>query len=227
MRATAVREAGSPGWLPAVGTGVVSVLAVGGALLFAVANSAWAGWIHARLASGSELVNGVAFSAFPMAVGLLVAAWAPNRFGLRLGSTLDRWRLIALLTLAMTAFAAAALALVGSNPFRGADLVVQVLAVPISEELVFRGVLFTLVLGGMLRLHRPGRALWLAVLISGVAFGVAHLNNLGSYDTTFVVLQAVYASILGCAAGWLRAATSSVLPPILMHAVVNLVALFV
>jgi len=125
----------------------------------------------------------------------------------------------------MSVFAAAALTLVGSNPFRGANPIIQVVAVPLSEELVFRGVLFTLVLGALSRVHPSGRALWLAVVISGVAFGIGHLNNLGSYDATFVVAQSVYASVLGVAGGWLRGRTSSVLPPILMHAAVNLVAL--
>lgn len=224
--AVAIRPTVRPAWLPAAATAGIFALAVAATFAFAFANSAWADWIQVRIGSGSDLLNGLAFSAFPLAVGLVVTGWAPRRFGLQLGTTKDRWRLVVLLTLAMSAFAAGALALVGSNPFRGADPVVQVLAVPISEELVFRGVLFTAVLAVLTRFHPSGRALVLAVVVSGVAFGLGHLNNLGSYDATFVVLQAVYAMILGCAAGWLRAATSSVLAPILMHAAVNLVALY-
>ncbi len=170
-------------------------------------------------------MNGVAFSAFPLVLGALVVAASPRRFGVQLGTTLGRWRLVLLLTLAMSIFAAGALTLVGSNPFRGANPIIQVVAVPLSEELVFRGVLFTLVLSALSRVHPSGRALWLAAVISGVAFGIGHLNNLGSYDATFVVAQAVYASVLGVAGGWLRAATSSLLPPFVMHAAVNLVAL--
>jgi membrane protease YdiL (CAAX protease family) len=204
----------------------VLVLAVIGTLAFAFANSAWADWIQARLATSSDLVNGLAFSAFPLVIGAVVVAVNPRAFGLQLGTTLDRWRLVLLVTLAMCAFAAAALTLVGSNPFRGANPIVQVIGVPVSEELVFRGVLFTLVLAALRRVYAPGRVLWLAVVISGVAFGIGHLNNLGSYDATFVVAQAAYASVLGVAGGWLRASTSSLLPPILMHAAVNLVALY-
>jgi membrane protease YdiL (CAAX protease family) len=211
---------------PVAWTVGISVLAVIGTLAFAIANSAWADWIQPRLATSSDLVNGLAFSAFPLVVGAVVVAFGgPRRFGIQLGTTLDRWRLVLLLTLAMSAFAAAALTLVGSNPFRGANAIVQAVAVPLSEELIFRGVLFTLVLAALRRVHGPGRALWLAVWISGVAFGIGHLNNLGSYDATFVVAQAAYASVLGVAGGWLRAATSSILPPVLMHAAVNLVAL--
>jgi membrane protease YdiL (CAAX protease family) len=204
----------------------ILILAVIGTLAFAIANSAWADWIQARLATTSDLVNGLAFSAFPFVIGAVVVAFNPRAFGIQLGTTLDRWRLILLLTFAMCVFAAAALTLVGSSPFRGAEPIVQVVAVPVSEELVFRGVLFTLVLGALRRVHAPGRALWLAVVISGVAFGIGHLNNLGSYDATFVVAQAAYASVLGVAGGWLRASTSSILPPVLMHAAVNLVALY-
>jgi len=210
---------------PVAPTLVLFVVAVIGVLGFAILNSAWADWVQARLATSSDLVNGLAFSAFPIIVGGLVVAISPRRFGIQLGTTFDRWRLVLVLTLAMSVFAAAALTLVGSNPFRGANPIIQVVAVPLSEELVFRGVLFTLVLGALSRVHPSGRALWLAVVISGVAFGIGHLNNLGSYDATFVAAQAVYASVLGVAGGWLRARTSSVLPPILMHAAVNLVAL--
>jgi membrane protease YdiL (CAAX protease family) len=210
---------------PIASTVLIFALAVVGTLAFAILNSAWADWIQARLDTSSDLVNGLAFSAFPLVIGGAVVAANPRRFGIQVGTTPDRWRLVLLLTLAMSVFAAAALTLIGSNPFRGANPVIQVIAVPLSEELVFRGVLFALVLGALSRVHASGRALWLAAVISGVAFGIGHLNNLGSYDAIFVVGQAVYASILGVAAGWLRARTSSILPPILMHAAVNLVAL--
>lgn len=210
---------------PVLSTVGILTVAVIGTLAFAVANSAWADWIHPRLSTSSDLVNGLAFSTFPLVIGALVVAVNPRGFGLQLGTTLDRWRLVVALTLAMCAFAAAALILIGSNPFRGANPIIQVVAVPLSEELVFRGVLFTVVLGALRRVHAPGRALWLAAVISGVAFGIGHLNNLGNYDATFVVAQAAYASVLGVAGGWLRASTSSLLPPILMHAAVNLVAL--
>jgi membrane protease YdiL (CAAX protease family) len=209
----------------AASTVAISILAVVGTLVFAVANSAWADWIQARLATSSDLVNGLAFSAFPLVIGALIGVVDPRRFGVQVGTTLARWRLLLVLTCAMSAFAAGALLLIGSNPFRGANPIIQVIAVPVTEELIFRGVLFTLVLGALARAHPPGRAVWLAVMISGVAFGIGHLNNLGSYDATFVVAQAAYASILGVAAGWLRASSSSIVAPVVMHATVNLVAL--
>jgi membrane protease YdiL (CAAX protease family) len=141
---------------PVASTVVIVVLAVIGALAFAILNSAWADWIQARLATSSDLVNGLAFSAFPLVVGGLIVAASPRRFGIQLGTTLDRWRLVLLLTLATSAFAAAALTLIGSNPFRGANPIIQVLAVPLSEELVFRGVLFALVLGALSHVHPSG-----------------------------------------------------------------------
>lgn len=214
----------SPSALPS--TVAIFVLAVIGTLVFAVANSAWADWIQARLATSSDLVNGLAFSAFPLVIGGLIVARDPRRFGVQVGTTLDRWRLLLVLTCAMSAFAAGALLLIGSNPFRGANPIIQVIAVPVSEELIFRGVLFTLVLGALARVHPPGRAMWLAAVISGVAFGIGHLNNLGSYDAMFVVAQAAYATVLGLAAGWLRASTTSIVGPVVMHSTVNLVALY-
>jgi membrane protease YdiL (CAAX protease family) len=217
----------APARSPAAATAAIFALAVIGTLAFAAANSAWADWVHAQLGSDSAVVNGLAFSAFPLGIALIIAATNRRGFGLQLGTTLDRWRLVLLLTLGMSALAAGALLLIGSNPFRGADPIVQVVGVPLSEEMLFRGVLFTLVLGGLSRIHPSGRALWLAAVISGVAFGIGHLNNLGSYDATFVLAQAAFASVLGMAAGWLRASTSSVVGPIVMHAAVNLVALLI
>jgi membrane protease YdiL (CAAX protease family) len=41
---------------------------------------------------------------------------------------------------------------------------------------------------------RAGRATLLAMVVSGVAFGLAHLNNLGYYDATFVLFQSSYAT---------------------------------
>jgi membrane protease YdiL (CAAX protease family) len=205
----------------------VLIGAVAGAYAFAWVNSLYATWIDDALRLDSALAQGLAFSAFPLAIGLGISLTRPVLFGLRLGSTLDRIGPIVGVTVALCAVAAVALAVVGGNPFRGAEPLIQAVAVPVSEELVFRGVLFGLVLVALGRLHPMEAALPLTVVISAVAFGIAHLNNIGSYDTVFVVMQSAYAMILGIGAGYLRATTGSVIPAVAAHSAVNIVALLV
>jgi membrane protease YdiL (CAAX protease family) len=89
-----------------------------------------------------------------------------------------------------------------------ANAVVVAVFAPIVEELMFRGIGFTL-------LERFGRAV--AILGTGIAFGLAH-GLVGG----FVILGA-----FGIVLSWLRSYSGSVLPPILLHAVFNGLALLV
>jgi membrane protease YdiL (CAAX protease family) len=208
-------------------TVAVVIGAVAGAYAFAWANSRYAAWVQDVLSLNSALAQGLAFSAFPLAIGLGISLVHPSLFGLTLGSTLRRIGQVVGVTAGLCAIAAVALMAVGGNPFRGAEPLIQAVAVPVSEELVFRGVLFGLVLLALRRLYPMETALPLTVVVSAVAFGLAHLNNIGSYDTTFVVLQSAYAMILGLGAGYLRATTGSVVPAMAAHSAVNVVALLV
>jgi len=77
---------------------------------------------------------------------------------------------------------------------------------PLTEELTFRGLGFSL-------LERYGR--WFAIVADGVTFGLAH-----------GLVQALpELALFGCALAWLRAKTGSVLPGMLLHAVFNALAL--
>jgi membrane protease YdiL (CAAX protease family) len=77
---------------------------------------------------------------------------------------------------------------------------------PLTEELTFRGLGFSL-------LERYGT--WLAIVVVGVTFGLAH-----------GLVQALpELALFGCALAWLRARTGSVLPGMLLHAVFNALAL--
>jgi membrane protease YdiL (CAAX protease family) len=77
---------------------------------------------------------------------------------------------------------------------------------PFTEELLFRGLGFSL-------LARFGR--WPAILMIGVAFGLYH-----------GLVQALPELVLfGCALAWLRAKTASVFPGMLLHATFNAIAL--
>jgi membrane protease YdiL (CAAX protease family) len=216
----------APRWVAAKTAGVL-LMAAAGTAVFVLCNTWFAEWIQSVVEVNSPVGMGLLFSAFPLAVGGVIVATRPRLFGVQLGRTMQEWPLIGAVTAAMCALAGLALLIVGTNPFSGASFIVEVIAVPVSEEVLFRGAMFTLVLFALSRFHPVHQATILAVLISGVVFGLAHLNNLGSYDPTFVVLQSIYATILGLSAGALRAATRSLAAPILMHAAVNLVAILI
>lgn len=101
-------------------------------------------------------------------------------------------------------------AITGRSPLLPAAILVGVLgiAIPVAEELLFRGVLF-----GYLR-RRWG--LLIASLGSAVLFGLAH-----------GIASALPTVLLGLYLAWQRERDGSLLGPMLLHALNNLVALLV
>lgn len=89
----------------------------------------------------------------------------------------------------------------GIAGFLGAVLLGAVIT-PIGEELLFRGVLFTL-------LTRYG--VWVAAILSSIVFALSHGLNLST----------PVAVIVGLAAAWLMHKTKSVWPGVVVHAVNN------
>lgn len=85
--------------------------------------------------------------------------------------------------------------------FVGAILLGAVLT-PIGEEMLFRGVLFTL-------LSRYG--VWLAAILSSIVFALSHGLNLST----------PVAILVGLAAAWLMHKTKSIWPGVVVHAVNN------
>ena len=65
----------------------------------------------------------------------------------------------------------------------------------------------------------------LTIAFSSIAFGLAHISNVLVHPVSFVLLQIIFAAIAGSGMGFLRAITKSVYPPILVHALFNLVAI--
>ena len=89
-----------------------------------------------------------------------------------------------------------------------ANFVVVALVAPVVEELIFRGLGYSL-------LARYGK--WVAIVVVGIAFGLAH----GLVDA--LPLLAAF----GCGLAWLRSETDSVYPGIVLHALFNALALVV
>ena len=81
-----------------------------------------------------------------------------------------------------------------------------VIAAPIFEELIFRGV----ILGGLLKKYSPAKS----ILFSSALFGLVHLNP----------WQFVPAMILGIFSGWVYYKTRQLTLSILIHLVNNLMA---
>jgi membrane protease YdiL (CAAX protease family) len=84
----------------------------------------------------------------------------------------------------------------------GVNFAAVAIVAPITEELLFRGLGYSL-------LERYGR--WFAIVVVGVAFGVYH----------GLVHALPELAVFGCALAWLRSRTDSVLPGMLMHAAFN------
>jgi CAAX protease family protein len=91
-----------------------------------------------------------------------------------------------------------------AGPYAANAVVVAVIA-PIVEELIFRGMGYSL-------LERYGR--WLAIAVVGIAFGLAH----GLVDALPLLVA------LGAGLAWLRSKTGSVFPGMATHAIFNGIA---
>ena len=87
-------------------------------------------------------------------------------------------------------------------------IVIGILA-PIAEEMVFRGA----ILRSLLRAFSP-QMHWLAIILSALLFGVAHLN----------LPQGCHAFVIGLLLGWLYYRTNSIVPCVVFHWVNNTVA---
>jgi hypothetical protein len=82
--------------------------------------------------------------------------------------------------------------------------ILMVIAAPVMEELIFRGI----ILDGLLKIYSPLKS----ILVSSLLFGIVHLNP----------WQFVTALIIGIFSGWVYYKTRSLLPSVIIHASLNL-----
>jgi membrane protease YdiL (CAAX protease family) len=170
-----------------------------------------------------EVARGLLFSSWLVLIAVPIVAWRPRAFGLTFGSIAAHWRLVAGVTAAAAALTWVALGLAGPVPYSTASPFIEIVDVPVTEELLFRGVLLTALLAILRRYQRPGTAAVVAIAIDGVAFGLAHLANGTSLELDFVATQAAFACALGAGCAFLMVRTGSVYPAILLHGAVNAV----
>jgi hypothetical protein len=155
---------------------------------------------------------------------VVLALWRPAWLGLRLGSIRLHRRTLLLILLANCLVVAGVAAVSGgSSSFSGNQwLVTEAVTVPLVEEAMWRGVVFTLSLRAFETVLARPAATALTVWSTGAAFGLLHLGNLFvGVSPGFVVLQAVNATVWGVAYGYTRALTGSIWPAVVMHAAMN------
>jgi membrane protease YdiL (CAAX protease family) len=165
--------------------------------------------------------QGLQFSLFYLVIGLGVVAWRPRAFGLQLGGTLREWRLLLGLAALVGGSTLTYLLLAPPTPYSGQDWLNEVIVVPFTEELIYRGIFFTVLQWLFGRTSGERRATWLAVVVSAVAFGVAHVSNVLFIPPLFVLFQVGYATLFGLAFSLARARTRSVFPAVALHALLN------
>ena len=155
-----------------------------------------------------------------------LAVWRPRFFGFQIGKIRQHGRMLLVMLVANCGIIAAYLWLTGSGtPYSSNQwLATEVITVPLVEEIFWRGLVFSVLFYMLRRLYPQNTSIFLAVALSGLAFGLLHIKNIvADVPLQFVAIQALNASVWGLVYGFARAKTESIYPPILLHAAMNLV----
>jgi membrane protease YdiL (CAAX protease family) len=112
-----------------------------------------------------------------------------------------------------------------ATPYSGNQwLLTEIVTVPVVEELVWRGLVLSVLFLVLDRAYPHPDAWHLAIWLSGLAFGLLHAGNLlAGMPAPFVIVQMLNAVVWGVVYGYARALTGSVYPSIVLHAAMNLV----
>jgi membrane protease YdiL (CAAX protease family) len=154
--------------------------------------------------------------------------WRPRLMGFQIGKIIQHWRMLLLMLLANCGVIAAYLWLTGTTtPYSGNQwLVTEIIIVPLVEETFWRGLVFFVMLWALRKFNTESTSTTLAILLSGLAFGLLHANNLfAGVPLQFVAIQVLNASIWGIMYGVARAKTKSIYPSMFLHAAMNLVVI--
>ncbi len=204
-------------------TAAAAAAAVAFTMAISLTNQPYFELVNGFVGAEESVARGAVYSSYLLLIGLAVVLWSPGAFGLGLGETLRRWRLVVGAMVGMAGLTTAVLLLISGTPYADARWENEVVIVPVTEELVFRGVLFTVLLAAMSRLHPPTTAAGLAIGTNAGAFALGHATNLLWLPASFVVPQVAYAAVIGAVAAVVMLKTRSVYPAILVHAAVNAV----
>ncbi len=186
----------------------------------------WIPWIEQLFPHASPNLWGLVSRGHMLLLGILALAASRRlrRFGFQIGQSFRRWKLLLLLLALNCGIVGGYLALSGGTPYSGNEwLLTETVWVPLVEELVWRGAVFTLLLLGLQKYYSQPTSTALAVWIGGVVFGLLHANNLlYGVPPAFVAVQVANALVWGVVYSFARARTESIYPPMLLHAAMNL-----
>jgi membrane protease YdiL (CAAX protease family) len=215
---------------PAVPGVLAGLLALAFAALVVMGDQLWLPWMERVFPNAAPNLWGLVSRGHMLLLSILViAAWrSPRQFGFQPGKTRQSWKLILVLLALNCGIVGAYLALTGGTPYSGNEwLLTETVWVPLVEELVWRGVVFTLLLSGLRKFYSGPTSTTLAIWIGGVVFGLLHANNLlYGVPLAFVAVQVVNAVVWGVVYSFARARTESIYPPMLLHAAMNLMVIF-
>lgn len=156
--------------------------------------------------------------------GAAIALWKPRQIGLQVGKSLQYWKMLLVMMVLNVGVIAGYQILSGSTPYSGINMLInEVVTVPLVEELVWRGIVFSVLLTILRKFLPESTSGTLAAVFSGVCFGLLHSTNaLFGYPLAFVALQTLNATVWGVVYGIARAKTGSIYPSIMLHAAMNL-----
>jgi membrane protease YdiL (CAAX protease family) len=155
-------------------------------------------------------------------LGFMPVFWAPRLFGYQIGDIPKHWKLLLGLAIFFTGAPLIYRLIVGSTPFGANTWFFEGVVVPLAEESLFRGILFSLMLWGFSKSFPERTAQTLALVLSTMVFASAHLNNLGHYPTGFILFQVGFSIIVGLGFGYAMLKTRSIYPAFVLHALFNL-----
>lgn len=175
--------------------------------------------------STDAFLSALIYSAFLLVIGAVVVLWRPKFYGFQIGSSLKKWWLTPIFVVVVALLTILALSFTERTPYSGANWAVEMILVPLTEEMMWRGVLFSLLFLLLGKLYSERTSGILTVIFSSIAFGLAHSSNMLVHPVSFVVLQMIFASVMGLSMGYIRLKTKSIYPAMILHAAFNLVAI--
>lgn len=206
------------------------LLALSFAALVVISDQLWLPWMKEVFPNATPNLWGLVSRAHMLLLGILIISiWRnPRLFGFQIGKMFESWRLILILLMLNCGIVGGYLAFSGSTPYSGNEwLLTETVWVPLVEELIWRGVVFTLLLIGLQKYYSKRTSTHLAIWIGGVVFGLLHGNNIFyGVPPAFVAIQVLNAVIWGVVYSFARARTESIYPPMLLHSAMNLMVIF-
>ena len=212
-------------------TGLVMLALISFSLVFALLDEAYLRFVALvfpieTTSTQSATIWGVVTRLHVAIPVLLLILWKPYFFGLQMSKVRQHWRLLLLILVLNCGVIAAYLWLTGGGtPYSDNQwLLTEVVTVPFVEEIMWRGVVFAVLLFVLRKIHTEQTSNQLTIWLAGIAFGLLHSKNiLAGVPASFVAVQTLNAVIWGVVYGYSRAKTESVFPAIFFHAAMNLV----